>query len=248
MTTARLPSAGHRPGLAADLVRQAVLVALAALAYFGVRGLTQGGIGTALDNAARVVGAERALGAAWEDEIQDAVLGHDTLVALANWVYIYGHWPVVIGVLVWLFARHPDRYRDTRDALFISGAIGLVIFMAFPTAPPRLAEMGLIDTVTERSSSYRALQPPGLLNKYAAMPSLHFGWNLLVGLAMFREARRLPARIAALVVPALMAIAVVATANHWVLDVVAGGMVALGGALLVRPVRRVIATLPGRRR
>jgi membrane-associated phospholipid phosphatase len=163
-------------------------------------------------------------------------------------VYIYGHWPVVIGVLVWLFARHPDRYRDTRDALFISGAIGLVIFMAFPTAPPRLAEMGLIDTVTERSSSYRALQPPGLLNKYAAMPSLHFGWNLLVGLAMFREARRLPARIAALVVPALMAIAVVATANHWVLDVVAGGMVALGGALLVRPVRRVIATLPGRRR
>jgi membrane-associated phospholipid phosphatase len=223
-----------------SLVEQVVLVALAALAYFGVRGLTQGSLAAAVDHAQDVLAVENAIGIAWEDFLQDLILRNDWLVAAANWVYIYGHWPVVIGVLVWLFVRHHDTYFTLRNAMFISGAIGLVVFMAFPTAPPRLVDLGLIDTVTEKSSSYRALQPPGLLNKYAAMPSLHFGWNLLVGVVIVRVTRRTLVRVFAVALPIAMAFAVVMTANHYVLDVIAGGIVALVGLALVVPVNRVL--------
>jgi membrane-associated phospholipid phosphatase len=229
-----------RPWSVKSLVEQVVLVALAALAYFGVRGLTQGSLAAAVDHAQDVLAVENAIGIAWEDFLQDLILRNDWLVAAANWVYIYGHWPVVIGVLVWLFVRHHDTYFTLRNAMFISGAIGLVVFMAFPTAPPRLVDLGLIDTVTEKSSSYRALQPPGLLNKYAAMPSLHFGWNLLVGVVIVRVTRRTLVRVFAVALPIAMAFAVVMTANHYVLDVIAGGIVALVGLALVVPVNRVL--------
>lgn len=220
-----------------------MLVVLAALAYFGVRGLTQSGVATAVKHAGDVIAAEEALGLRWEDQLQDLILGRELLVNAANWVYIYGHWPVVIGVLVWLFAKHPDAYYTLRDAMFISGAIGLVVFIAFPTAPPRLVDLGLIDTVTDRSSSYRALQPPGLINKYAAMPSLHFGWNLLVGIMLIRTTRRRIVWAFAIGLPAAMALAVVMTANHYVLDVFAGGVVALIGLALVPGVNRVAVRL-----
>jgi len=226
-----------------NLVGQIVLMGLAALAYFGVRGLTQGSLAAAVDHAGDIVAVEDALGIRWEDRLQDLVLYNDALVTLANWVYIYGHWPVVIGALVWLFVRHHATYLTLRNAMFISGAIGLVVFMAFPTAPPRLVDLGLIDTVTERSSSYRALQPPGLLNKYAAMPSLHFGWNLIVGIVIFHAVRRLAVRVLAVLLPTAMGLAVVMTANHYVLDVVAGAIVSLAGLALVPPVNRALDTV-----
>lgn len=118
--------------------------------------------------------------------------------------------------------------------MFISGAIGLVIFAAFPVAPPRLFDIEYIDTVTLQSHSHRVLYPPGLVNAYAAVPSLHFGWNLLVGMTWFRIARRRVWRIAGVVMPAAMAWAVVVTANHWVVDVVAGGVVALSSLAIER--------------
>lgn len=220
-----------------------MLVVLAALAYFGVRGMTQSGVATAFKHANDVIGAEKAIGLAWEASLQNAILDHSWVVTAVNWVYIYGHWPVVTGVLMWLFLRHRECYFTLRDAMFISGAIGLVVFMLFPTAPPRLVELGLVDTVTDRSSSYRTLQPPGLINKYAAMPSLHFGWNLLVGVVLFRLSRRRIVRAFAIGLPVAMGFAVVATANHYVLDVPAGAVVALAGLALVGVVNRAVLAL-----
>lgn len=228
---------------ATGLFRQIVLVALAALAYFGVRGLTQSEVATAFKHADDVIGAEKAIGLSWEASLQNLIIDHAWLVSVVNWIYVYGHWPVVIGVLIWLFIKHREAFLTLRDAMFISGAIGLVVFMAFPTAPPRLVELGLLDTVTDRSSSYRALQPPGLINKYAAMPSLHFGWNLLVGVVLVRVSRRRMVQVFAIGLPIAMAFAVVATANHYVLDVPAGGVVALIGLALVGVVNRTALRL-----
>ena len=84
--------------------------------------------------------------------------------------------------------------------------------------------MGLVDTVVERSHSYRALQPPALTNQYAAFPSLHFGWNLLVGIVLLLTFSHLAVRVFAVVMPVAMALAVVGSANHFVLDVVGGGV------------------------
>jgi PAP2 superfamily len=204
------------------LAREALLVALAIVAYFAIRNATAGGANQAAANAGRILRLENWLGVAWEQQGQGLIVGHDVLVMLTNWIYIWGHWPVVLGVATLLFLYRRDRYYLLRNALFVSGAIGFLFFAFFPVAPPRLVDSALVDTVTNESSSYRALQPPGLTNQYAAFPSLHFGWNLVIGVVLFLAATHLAVRLFAVVGPLAMGFAVVATANHFVLDVVAG--------------------------
>ena len=141
-------------------------------------------------------------------------------MTLANWVYIWGHWPLIAVSAAWLFRHRPDAYRLMRTAIFASGAIGMIIFLAYPVAPPRLTGLGLTDTVTSYSHAYRALQPPSLMDRYAALPEP----ALRLGPARRPHARALPsapARCASLgaLMPVAMALAVVMTANHYVLDV-----------------------------
>lgn len=229
-----------RPGLWA-LGQQGVLVVLAALCYFGVRGLTQSELPAAQSHARALVDVERALGLNRESLVQDLVISHESLVTLANWIYMYGHWPLIAITLAALFRWTPERFVLLRNAMFVSGAIGLVVFALLPVAPPRLGVLELVDTVTERSNSYRTLQPPGLINRYAALPSLHFGWNLLVGIILWQAFPRRAVRVFAVLTPAAMAFAVVATANHYIIDVVAGGAVALTGLYVARRLPDVLA-------
>jgi len=215
--------------VARPLVREALLIAGAILAYFGIRNLTAGSPDPAFDNAERLIAFQERIGIDWEDELQSLVIDHGLLIDVANWVYIWGHWPVILSTAVVLFALRRGRYVLLRNALFVSGAIGFLFFALFPVAPPRYLELGLVDTVTERSYAYRALQPPGLTNQYAAFPSLHAGWNLLVGIALFLSFSRPVVRAFALAMPLAMALAVVVTANHFVIDVAAGVAVVLVG-------------------
>jgi len=210
-------------------LRQVALVGLAILFYFLVRGFTEGDPALAVRHAHSLMRLEEQLRLQWEPTVHEFTVEHAWLRMFANWVYIWGHWPVIIPCLVWLYHRHPQRYGRLRNACFISGAVGLLIFASYPVAPPRLTPDGFVDTVTRWSHTYRVLQPPALVNHYAALPSLHAGWNLLLGVAMFRATRRRPVRVFAVVLPALMAVAVVATANHYVLDVVAGVALSLLG-------------------
>ncbi|MCC7363943.1 MAG: phosphatase PAP2 family protein [Dehalococcoidia bacterium] len=213
----------------ARVLTEVLLAGLGCLAYFLVRGLTESSFDTARDNAEALIRFERWLGVYHEEWVQSLVEDSDVLVNLVNWVYIWGHWPVIAVVGVWLVWAHPDKYRVVRNSFLISGAAGLVVFVLFPVAPPRLLDVGLIDTVTERSQAYRVLQPPVFVNQYAAMPSLHFGWDLLVGITLFRVANHLALRILGVLLPCAMAFAVVATANHFILDPVVGAVFALGG-------------------
>lgn len=237
----RHPPAGSFPGRRVLLV-QVLLVVGAALAYFAVRNLTQGDFARSSANARRLVTVESALGIGWETGLQSLIIGRSALVTLANWIYIYGHWPIVATTLVLLFVMAPSRYYLLRNAIFISGAIGLVIFALAPVAPPRFGIIDVVDTVTQQSSSYRTLQPPGLINRYAALPSLHFGWNLLVGVVLWQTTRNLAVRAFALVMVPAMAFAVVATGNHYILDVAAGGVVALTGLMAARALPALRAT------
>ena len=208
-------------------IREILLAAVAALTYFGIRNLTVGAAAEALANADRLREVEQYVRIDWERPLQDALLGHDWLVTFANWVYIWGHWPVIITAAVVLYRTRPERYLVLRNAIFLSGAIGFLFFALLPVAPPRLADPSLIDTVTLHSDSYRALQPPGLTNQYAAFPSLHFGWNLLVGFAVWGATRNVVLRALSILGPAAMSAAVVVTANHYVIDPVAGMAVVL---------------------
>jgi PAP2 superfamily len=227
-----------------ELLKEAALVNAAILLYFGIRNRTEGAVETAFANARRLMRLEDATALAWEESVQ-AATDAAGLATLANWVYIWGHWPVIVTTGVALFVLRRDRYRLLRNAMFVSGAIGFLFYALFPVAPPRLADLGLVDTVAEQSHAYRALQPPGLTNQYAAFPSLHVGWNLLVGIVLFGATTRPAVRIFAVVSPVAMAFAVVATANHFVVDV-AGGiavvLVGLGVAIFIEH-SRTAATL-----
>jgi len=216
-------------------MREVGIIALAAYIYFLVRGLIQTRVSDAMDNAWWLVSLERRLGLFHEATIQRWLLDRDWLVTLANSIYIYGHWPVVAGTLTWLLVRHRELFPLYRSALLISGAIGIMSFVLFPMAPPRfLPKLGFVDTVTLYSEAYRVLQPPSLTNQYAAMPSLHVGWNLLMGIAIFHGAAHRSWKVFAVVMPLLMYAATIVTANHYILDGVAGSVVALAGLAVAR--------------
>ena len=221
-----------------SFLREAGLVVIAILAYFLIRNLTAGSAGVAIANAQRIVGVEHWGRIDWEDNLQASLRGNDFLIMLANWIYIWGHWPVIVGTAIVLFFHRRDRYRLLRNALMVSGAIGFLLFAFFPVAPPRMLDLGLVDTVTEQSHSYRALQPPGLTNQYAAFPSLHFGWNVVVGIVLLTTTAHLAVRLFAVASPLAMGFAVVATANHFVVDLVAGFIVVLVGLAVAYAIER----------
>ncbi len=208
---------------------ETVIIAIGALTYVLVRELTEGSPGRAVENARQLLAFEQRVGVDFERALVALALDNDWLRTFANWIYIWGHWPVIMGVAAWLFVHNHDRYVWLRNSMFASGMIGFAFFALVPMAPPRLSNMGYVDTITTWSSSYRVMQPPDYANLYAAMPSLHFGWDLLVGVALFSSTSILALRVFACVMPTLMAFAVIATANHWVLDVVVGLFVVTAG-------------------
>jgi hypothetical protein len=208
---------------------EAALAVAAFFAYFLVRGITEGSAEAAYENGRWLVSVERSLGVGFEGAVQGMISGNQVLIDLANWIYIWGHWPFILAVALFLVFRRPIDYRLVRNAVFVAGAIGLVVFAVMPVMPPRLGVLDLTDTITTHSTSYRTLQPPALVNQYAAFPSLHVGFNLLMGIALYRATRHWSLRVVAIAMPAAMAWAVVATANHYVIDVPVGVAVALLG-------------------
>jgi membrane-associated phospholipid phosphatase len=245
-----LAASSRARGRALAAAREVGIVTLAALVYAAVRALTRGDLDEAEENGRRILHLERTLHIDWESAIQSATLAHQPLSTLANWIYIWGFWPVLAGSAVFLYTRHRDEYFRLRNAVFVSGLIGFAFFAFLPVAPPRLADPQLVDTITDRTGWYRTVLPEGVTDEYAAMPSLHVGWSLLVGIALARALGR-RAYALALVIPAAMAFAVVATANHYVLDVVVGCGVALTALLVASRLpswkRRVVrAQLPSR--
>ena len=135
------------------LVRETALAAAAVLVYFGVRNLTAGAAAEAFSNADRLARLEEAVRIAWERPLQEALLDHGVLLTIFNWIYIWGHWPVILAAAVALYTTRRERYMLLRNAMFLSGAIGFVFFALLPVAPPRLADPSLIDTVTLHSEA-----------------------------------------------------------------------------------------------
>ncbi len=214
----------------AQVVTEASFVYGAYLFYYLVRGLVKDQVSVARDNARHVVNFEQSVGLWHELDLQRWALTHRTVIDFVNWVYVWLHWPVIVIVLVWLFINHQDWYPTYRNAFLISGAIALLIFALFPVAPPRfMHSLGIIDTVEQHSYSQHVLLPSGLANKYAAMPSLHVGWNLLASIAIVAHARSLWARAIGFALPVAMFSAVVLTGNHFIIDGIAGDAIVLVG-------------------
>jgi membrane-associated phospholipid phosphatase len=210
----------------ASAAREGLLILLATLVYAAVRVFTEGNRAQAEANGRRILRLEHALHINRETALQSPVLAHEWLATLANWFYIWGFWPVLAGTALFLYSRYPAVYVLLRNAVFISGLAGFLFFALIPVAPPRLVDPMLVDTIREHTTWYRTLSPLKVTNQYAAMPSLHVGWSLLVGIAVARASRRWLGYSFAVLMPIAMALAVVVTANHYILDALVGAAVA----------------------
>lgn len=211
------------------MIHELVFVGTAAMLYSLVRGLTDDRVDLAFINAERLIAFERSLGIFVEPQLQSWAVGSDMIVNLANAVYIL-YWPIIVGTLLWLLVRRPAAYPFYRNALLASGGFSLMVFALYPLAPPRfLPEHGFVDTIAAHSDGYREFNASALVNEYAAMPSLHFGWVLLAGIAIYRLVEHRLARAVAVTLPVLMLSAIVVTGNHYLMDAVVGGAVVLAG-------------------
>jgi hypothetical protein len=233
----RLPGASELTQFVAEIL----LLATAFPLYFLVRGFTRERVDLAFDNADDLIGMEKSLGIFWEADLQELILPHGWLVDTFNTVYLYGHLPMIPVIAVWLYFWHRPQYLLMRNAFLISGAMGLIVYAVYPVAPPRfLEELGFTDTVFSQYGVSRVANPAFLRNEYAAVPSLHFGWNVLIGVAVWLASRHVALRAFAVIMPFATLAAVVLTANHFILDAVAGLAVIAVGMALAAALRRFV--------
>lgn len=190
----------------------------------------------AVVNADTIVAAERAIGLFFEDVLQSTILTQDWLVWLINAYYVHMHVAPVLGVLVFTYVRRPDWWPLVRDAWLLFTAAGLMIHIFFPVAPPWFLDgLGLHDTV-QGPGAEATWKSSGLGNTFAAMPSMHWGWATIAGAALYVSARHPALKAAGAAHPVVMAVAIVATGNHYILDAVASAVLviaALVGVLVM---------------
>ncbi|MER5950661.1 phosphatase PAP2 family protein [Streptomyces sp. NPDC001904] len=223
---------------------EVLLIAVSYWTYSLIRNAVPEQKAKALRNADWIWSVEHHLGIAVEQSVNHAVNSVSWLIVGMNYYYATLHFVITLGVLVWLFRRHPGRYAATRLVLFATTAVALVGYYFFPLAPPRLMTGGhFVDTVAvhETWGSMASGNLKNMSNQYAAMPSMHIGWSLWCGLTIFALASAPWARILGLLYPAATLTVIVATANHFWLDAV-GGMLCLAFGFLVA--RLWYGTLP----
>jgi hypothetical protein len=163
--------------------------------------------------------------------VQEFVLDKRLLIEACNFVYFWLDFPLIVGVGLWMYFTHRHEYTVTRDALLLSGAIALVIYNLYPVMPPRLLPTGeFVGTIEQYSDlSYQAQSLSAFVNPYAAVPSLHVGWAMILGGAMVWTMRHPGLRGFGVALPWLQLAAIVGTANHFILDAVVGLVVCLAG-------------------
>ena len=222
-----------------DGVAQLAVVLGAFGAYEAARLAMEPNWAQAFANANRILSIERVLGFAWEQSLQRAFLALPDLVAALNFFYFVGHFLFTGIFFVWLYRRSREGFRGFRDGFLAATAIAVVIHWLYPTAPPRLAAVGLEDTLLILSGiDIGSPTSSAISNPVAAVPSLHAAYALGVGIGMIRFARSHLVKLAGFLYPPLVVLTIVVTGNHFLLDAVAGMAVLGVGFLLVRALRR----------
>jgi len=228
----------HAPRLASrpSLLREIALIIGLFVVYRVARLAITGQDDLAFDNAWWVWGVERAMRLPDEELLQDWALQWPDLLKAANWYYVAVHFPVTAGFLAWgWWRRPPAEYRWARRLITSLTALALVVHVLMPLAPPRMLDsLGFLDTMAAFGpSAYGDSTTETMANQFAAMPSLHVGWALLVAVVVVQTLRS-PWRWAVALHPFITVVVVVATANHYWIDAIAAAVL-LGFAIAVTP-------------
>ncbi|MFE0326932.1 phosphatase PAP2 family protein [Streptomyces sp. NPDC058960] len=247
MPQAETPGIGVGPLTRLRWWTELPLILVVYACYSVGRLLARGDVDGAVDHGLAILRLEKLLHINAEHPLNRLLTREAWLGIPADFWYASLHYLVTPAILVWIFRRRSEHYRAARTWLMTSTFIGLIGFSLMPTCPPRLlsAGHGFVDTMAQYSSygwwGSEASAPRGLggmTNQYAAMPSLHVGWALWCGVLLWRHGRSRWARVAAVVYPLGTTFVVMGTANHYLLDAVAGVAVMGVGFLLSRPVMR----------
>jgi hypothetical protein len=222
-------------------VEVAGLVVLYGL-YETTRGLVAGDAAGAVHHARLVASLERSLHIFVEGDVQHAAMRLPGLVGTLGVVYLTLHLAVTAACLLWLHRRRPAAFAEARTALVVASGLALVGYLAFPTAPPRLAQLGITDTISGGHVDLNHGLVSSLYNPFAAVPSVHITYAVIVGMSIARFAGRCAVRILGALYPALVLLVIIATGNHFLVDA--------GAGLAVAVVALAVAarTSPGRRR
>jgi membrane-associated phospholipid phosphatase len=236
MSVARVLSPAARAQLGIFLV--------AYLVYSIARYVTIGDLGVAQANADWIMDLEDKLGVATEVSVQTALTGTWALWML-NHLYLAAQLVVLPGALVFLYRRSRPLYERLRNTILATWLLSIPVYAAFPVAPPRLADSGLVDTITEQTGvALDSSLTTSFYNELAAVPSLHVGFAVVVGIALAAAVRHPLAKILWWSWGPAIGLAVVATGNHYVFDIAAGVVAAGLGYALGAAVARAHARRP----
>jgi hypothetical protein len=204
------------------------------------RGVARGGEPAAEAHAAFIVRLERRLHVFDEATIQHLASHIGGLSTALGYAYVSVHLAGTAAALVWVYRRHHDAYAHLRNTLVLASGLGVAGYALFPTAPPRLAGLGIADTVSQATSvNLSSTLISRLYNPYAAVPSMHIAFSIIVAIAIVRLARRPLWRAAGAVYPVFVLLVIITTGNHFFFDAAAGAAVACialaSTALVARP-------------
>jgi PAP2 superfamily len=220
------------------------LFLLAYLVYSAARWITVGDLGPARDHADWIMGVERHLHVATEASVQHALTG-SWILWLLNHAYIAAQLIVVPGALIFLYRRSRPVYERLRNTILATWLISVPVYAAFPVAPPRLADIGLIDTISHQTGfAMDSNLTTMFYNELAAVPSLHVGFAVAVGIAVAAAVRNPIVKTLALLWGPTIGLAVVATGNHFVFDIAAGLLASAAGYGVGKLAARAIAARP----
>ena len=216
-----------------DLLRQIVLFCGAYWLYRIARGMVDSRAAEAFDNARAVIDVERGLGLFFEPAVHAWATSHALIIDASSWMYLNSHFVVTTFALAWIYLRRNEHFYFVRNMFMVSMGIALVGYVALPTAPPRfMPEWGFSDSVAAFTGVRADSGSADLLfNPFAAVPSMHVAFALMLGVAMARLTRRRWAQVLWLAYPPVVSFVVVVTANHWWIDGFLGAVVALVSAV-----------------
>lgn len=226
-----------------DLGRQILLFCGAYWLYRLARGLVDGRAAQAFENAREIIAFEQSLNLFVEPALHAWVSSAQWLIDAASWAYVNSHFTVTTLTLAWLYLRRNDEFYFVRDMFMLAMGLALVMYVAFPTAPPRfMPEWGFADSVAE-FTGVTADSPAAnvLLNPFAAVPSMHVCFALMLAVPLSRIVRSPVARTAWLVYPGVVSFVVVVTANHWWMDAALGAGTAAVAAWAATALRSTLS-------
>jgi hypothetical protein len=210
-----------------DAVRQLLLFAGAYYLYRIVRGVVDGEVTSAFSHARWIVNLERGLHLFFEPSVQTWTLGRGWLIHAADFTYVNAHFVITTAFLIWLYFWRNDAFYFVRNMFMVAMGLALVLYVVFPTAPPRLLpEWGFTDTVSDFFGQGASHSASVLYNPYAAMPSMHVAFALMIGVSGVRLIKLKIARAFWSLYPLFITFVVIVTANHFWLDAAVGGVVA----------------------